>query len=193
MGLAEKEGDGKNKKSIGIAIAAILIAFVFLLAVGAVAYLYLEGGSQEKSGATTTVQTPSGSPEKPSTTVEEKKVTDILKPITRIISGLTGPVNCSNDTGCYHETAKKCVKSETTYQTLQATQLRKVLGEKDGKCIIYFENVDINKQLTTDKWLGLNMTCLIKPEDTGKDILTEVNNPQCSGSLWDALKPYVKK
>ena len=144
MGLAEKkEKGGGGKTVVWIAAAAMVLVFVAVLAV--VAYVYLSGGGKE-SAPTSTVAAPAAPA---TTTVGGLKASDILAPITRIISDISGPVNCSNDTECYHETAEKCVKSETTYKTLQATQLRRVLGEKDGLCIIYFENVDINRELTT--------------------------------------------
>jgi len=200
MGLTETKGGAKKLIAlIGVIVALILAA---LLVIAAVVFIYFisQGGSAGEVETTLTESTISPTPGEttvPTTSIASEKnesvVSKIIKPVKKVFEVLGGEVDCEGDEDCYHETASSCRKSETTYETLQATQLRKITGERDGYCVVYFENVEINRMLTTEKWLGLNMTCLIRPEDTAKNILTEVSDFSCEGSLWEELKPFMQK
>lgn len=117
------------------------------------------------------------------------KVPAIVKPFVDVISDIKGK-ECGDDLDCFNEAAQKCKKTKVVAYLPKVTQLREIVGEEDGRCIVNYNNTAIT-DLAEPYWLGLTMTCKLLPQDVDKDFL-EWETPDCSGPLWDRLEPALR-
>ncbi|MCX6005798.1 MAG: hypothetical protein NTZ34_00860 [Chloroflexi bacterium] len=92
------------------------------------------------------------------------------------------------------ESAKRCQPSEKTYklgENIDAEILIKILGEKDGNCLVYEKIVKDN---TPNNLVGKEMNCKICTCSTNGIVPIGDNIKEyCTGSLADAIDELYKR
>ncbi len=168
------------KRVVLVIVVAIVLMGVVLSSLGV--YYYMKINKPVK----TVLERPASAVSEPTTTV---KVPSIIKPFVDVISDIKG-VECGDDVECFNEAVETCKKTAVVVYTPKLVQLREVLGEENGRCIVRYNNTAIT-DLAEDYWLGLTMTCKLPPEDVPKDFMT-LESPDCTGPLWERLKPFLR-
>ncbi|MFH0861077.1 MAG: hypothetical protein V1921_07735 [Candidatus Altiarchaeota archaeon] len=174
---------GKALMVVGVAVILIVI-LLSLLGV----YYYLATRPQKVETQPSKTGTQATQPTATPTTVE---IPTVLKPVVNVIEKVVGVTDCGADMNCFNQAARECSKAKVIAYTPKVTQAREITGKDGDRCVITYNNTGIT-DLAEPYWKDLTMTCKLLPEDIPKDILTEVTQPDCSGNMWDRLKPYAK-
>lgn len=174
----------ETEKALLIVGVAIILIVILLSILGVYYYLATRPQKVETQSSKTGTQAVTETP----TTVE---VPTVLKPVVNVIEKVVGVTDCGADMNCFNQAAKDCSKAKVIAYTPKVTQAREITGKAGDRCVITYNNTGIT-DLAEPYWKDLTMTCKLLPEDIPKDILTEVTQPDCSGNMWDRLKPYAK-
>jgi hypothetical protein len=180
---ADRRGDGGGRR-VFVLLGLGFLVVVLLIVLSVAAYFVY---SKLSRNLKTTRDLPL---EATSTTV---KASGFVKSVENLYADLTGGRKCGEDRACFDEAASACKRAYFIFDTGRVIQNRTVVGKVGDKCEVYYEIVGVkDPQVTSTEWVGLSMTCRLNTTDIPKDILT-VDNPECSGGLWDNLSSYSKR